>query len=315
MVQAFSSAVSAIGKGGATAGPGGGGSTVAVTSARIPVGQMIVEARQSAMVAQRQLEEDVRRIDEHNAPIREVNERVHSLLKGVSGQDAGTEPIAWMKWFADLQGYALRTSTAEPPPPSTYVEDVPVAFQQQAVPAVSTTTVSAYTSPPPPPNPYYHHHCLGAGTKVQTLQGGRPIEEIRAGDEVLTQDAATGAFRYRPVVTAYHNPPEETFRLDLGGESIVATAIHKFWKAGRGWIMARDVKPGDRLRTVGGAVEVVAVSKDKVQPVFNLRLDGGDDFCVGESGVITHDNSLVKPVDPPFDAVPALAAVGSMRTP
>jgi hypothetical protein len=220
-----------------------------------------------------------------------------------------------MKWFADLQGYALRTSTAEPPPPPTYVEDVPVAFQRQAVPIVSTTAVSAYKSPAPQPIPYYHHHCLGAGTKVQTLRGSRPIEEVRAGDEVLSQDTTTGAFRYRPVVTAYHNPPEETFRLDLGGESIVATAIHKFWKAGRGWVTARDVKPGDRLRTVGGAVEVVAVSKDRAQPVFNLQLDGGDDFCVGESGVITHDNSLVKPVDPPFDAVPTLAAAGPARTP
>jgi hypothetical protein len=132
---------------------------------------------------------------------------------------------------------------------------------------------------------------------------------------VLTQDTADGRFDYRPVVTAYHNPPNETYRLDLGGESIVATGIHRFWKAGRGWVMARDVKPGDRLRTVGGAVEVVAVEKDKVQPVFNLRLDGGDDFCVGESGVLAHDNSFVEAVGSPFDAVPALAAAGPARTP
>jgi hypothetical protein len=150
---------------------------------------------------------------------------------------------------------------------------------------------------------------------VRTLQGSRPIEEIRAGDEVLTQDTSTGAFRYSPVVTAFHNPPEETYRLDLGGESIVATGIHKFWKAGRGWVMARDVKPGDRLRTVGGSAEVVAVSKDRVQPVYNLQLDGGYDFCVGEAGVITHDNSLVDPVDHPFDAVPTLAAADPTRTP
>ena len=75
--------------------------------------------------------------------------------------------------------------------------------------------------------------------------------------------------------------------------------------------MAREVKPGDRLRTIGGTVEVVAVSKDRVQPVFNLKLDGGYDFCVGESGVITHDNSFVEPVEHPFDAVPALAAAST----
>lgn len=159
------------------------------------------------------------------------------------------------------------------------------------------------------------HACFAAGTMVRTLRGGRPIETIRAGDLVLTQDTADGRLDYRPVVTAYHNPPNETFRLDLGKESIVATGIHRFWKAGHGWIMARDVKAGDRLRTVGGAVEVVAVAKDRVQPVFNLQLDGGDDFCVGESRVIAHDNSFVNPVEHPFDGVPALAELATSRKP
>jgi len=60
---------------------------------------------------------------------------------------------------------------------------------------------------------------------------------------------------------------------------------------------------------------VVAVTKDKVQPVFNLQLDGGDDFCVGELGVIAHDNSFVEPVEHPFDGVPALADLGTSAKP
>ena len=38
----------------------------------------------------------------------------------------------------------------------------------------------------------------------------------------------------------------------MGGETIVATGIHRFWKAGKGWTMARDLKAGDRLRMIGG---------------------------------------------------------------
>ena len=47
----------------------------------------------------------------------------------------------------------------------------------------------------------------------------------------------------------HHNRPKPTLRIDLGDEAIVATPIHRFWKAGRGWAMARDLKPGDTIRT------------------------------------------------------------------
>ena len=36
----------------------------------------------------------------------------------------------------------------------------------------------------------------------------------------------------------------------MAGESIAATGIHRFWKAGNGWTMARDLKPGDRIRAL-----------------------------------------------------------------
>ena len=114
------------------------------------------------------------------------------------------------------------------------------------------------------------------------------------------------ALGYRPVVGVYHNPPNATFRIDLGNETIVATGIHRFWKAGQGWAMARELKPGDRLRTIGGIAMVKSVEPDKVQPVFNLQIADGDSFFVGEQGVLAHDNSIVNPTDKPFDGVPVL---------
>ena len=51
----------------------------------------------------------------------------------------------------------------------------------------------------------------------------------------------------------------------------MATGIHRLWKAGQGWVMARDLKAGDRLRTIGGIAEVRSVEPDRVQPVFNLQ--------------------------------------------
>ena len=147
---------------------------------------------------------------------------------------------------------------------------------------------------------------LCRGNLVRTLDGIRPIESIREGDPVLTQNTTTGALGYQPVVAVYHNPPNATFRIELGNESVVATGIHRFWKAGQGWAMARDLKPGDRLRTIGGIAQVKAVEPDKVQPVFNLQIADGDNFFVGDQGVLAHDNSIVSPTEKPFDGVPAI---------
>ncbi|AMV39995.1 polymorphic toxin-type HINT domain-containing protein [Planctomyces sp. SH-PL62] len=267
---------------------------------QIPVEQMMAEARASALMARRQLESDVAQIEAQNAPRREVNERASAVLKRVSGADLGDDREKWMAWAVDLEGYVLPQKSASEPPP-TYVEDVPIAFQPQAT-FTRTGSLLGYE---------LRHSCFAGGTMVRTLQGLRAIESIRPGDQVLSQDTTTGKLDYRPVVTVYHNPPNETFKIDVGRETVHPTGIHRLWKAGRGWIMAREVQPGDRLRTVGGLVEVSAIEKESAQPVFNLLIAGGDSYCVGELGLIAHDNSFVDPVAKPFDDVPALASATS----
>ena len=66
------------------------------------------------------------------------------------------------------------------------------------------------------------------------MEGLREIEGLRGGDEVITQDPRTGELKYRPLVAVYHNPPNGTLRIEIDGETIVATGIHRFWKAGKG---------------------------------------------------------------------------------
>jgi len=102
-------------------------------------------------------------------------------------------------------------------------------------------------------------------------------------------------------------------RIKLGDDSVVATGIHRFWKAGVGWVMARDLKPGDRLRTVDGTATVASVATETVAPVFNLEVDGGQSFFVGNRGLLAHDNSLVLPVTAPFDAEPDLEETVARR--
>ncbi len=245
--------------------------------------------RASASLAQ-----DIASIERHNDEVRVMNEPLLAILRKVTGQDPGSGREEWRAWWTDQKGYAY-----VPPPASS-----------------KPTIVRYYvTQPTPPPPSMDRHSCFGAGTLVRAATGLRPIEELKVGDRLLTQDAQTGALGFQPIVAVFHNPPNATLHVQIGDETIIATGIHRFWKAGLGWVMARDLKPGDSIRTLDGRLGVVSVESGKVQPVFNLELSTGKSFFVGKRSVLVHDNTTVDPVHRPFDSEPVLASIGSPNSP
>ena len=256
---------------------------------------MMLESQKAAWTAEAQLEADVRAIEAYNAPILDLNRRACQVLAGAVGSDLGEARSAWARWLVDLFGYAYQAqrSTGDEP---TVIEQVPLAYQPQSVsPVVVDQLVSVQL---------YHHSCFAAGTPVRTFDGLRPIETLRVGDQVLTQDPKSGELKYQAIVTVYHNPPNATFRVALDdGEPIVATGIHRLWKAGKGWTMVRELKPGDSLRTLGGLATIKSVEADRTQPVYNLQVADGESYFEGKSGVLAHDNSTINLVPEPFDAV------------
>ncbi len=255
----------------------------------IPIGQMAVEAQKSAAVAQQQLQSDVDAIDQYNRSLSQINDRVIPVLNDISGQNLGPDTAAWQTWLNNLVGFnSLQAS--EPP---TITEDVPLAYQPQPIPLGTFSTVVSVQ----------RLSCFGAGTMVRTLTGSQPIEALKLGDQVLTQSIKTGALAYKPIVGVHHNPPSKTYEIKLGDETIVSSHFHRFWKAGSGWVMARDLKVGDPIRTLNGTVRVTAIEDGKVVRVFNLDVADDADFFVGEVGALAHDNTLPDLREAPFDAV------------
>jgi tetratricopeptide (TPR) repeat protein len=268
---------------------------------QVPVGGMMQDAQRSAQVAEEQLESDVQAIKDYNSPIEEANKRVRQVLTDSTGVDVGGDRVAWEKWLVDLLGFAYVAQMASDSQP-TIIQQVPLSYEPQAAPVVqSNMNVSFSTG----------HSCFGGGTPIRTIDGLHPIESLRIGDQVLTQNPKTGALKYQPVVTVFHNPPNATLRIELDHDSIVVTGIHRLWRARQGWVMARELKSGDTLRTLGGAVEIKSIAKDRKQPVFNLQVADGESFFVGPTGVLAHDNSLINPTPEPFDALP-VASKGTM---
>lgn len=209
----------------------------------------------------------------------ELNARATQALRNITGEGHGQDWAAWKRWWVENRGYAYDPEQDRNPPDWTFF---------QAKPTIASSA---------------HFSCFAAGTPVMSLTGPRAIETIRTGDQVLTQSTDTGALRFEPVLAAYHNAPAPTVRIRFTDTAIVATGIHRFWKPGQGWIMARDLKPGDAVRTLGGLAHVTAVAADRVQPVFNLEVSAGQSFFAGSLGALVHDNSTVEPVRRPFDGL------------
>ncbi len=88
----------------------------------------------------------------------------------------------------------------------------------------------------------------------------------------------------------------------------MSSYFHRFWKAGSGWVMARDLKEGDRIRTLTGTVKVSAIDEGKVVPVFNLDVADDSDFFVGKLGALAHDNTVPNLRELPFDAATTVAS-------
>jgi hypothetical protein len=253
----------------------------ASTQRDVRAAQRLERIRQDNQAQRERLAEDVRAIDATNARIRELNGRVLPILSTLTGRDMGAEPEKWKGWWTDQLGYAFQKQSTSKP---TFTE------------VVDSPSWSASLE------------CFAAGTPVRTIDGPRPIESIQVGDRVLSQDTTTGVLGFQPVLAIHHTPSAATVRVTLDGETIVATGIHRFWRAGQGWATARDLKPGDRVRALGAVVTVKAVEVAPSQPVYNLDVADNHDFLVGKKGLLVHDSNFVKPVPAPFDREPALAS-------
>jgi tetratricopeptide (TPR) repeat protein len=258
----------------------------------IPVGRIERETQIAVASAQSQLERDVAVIENNNSPIRRLNDRVLPILEAVTGNRFGENRREWDSWFADLLG--MSATQAQMTGRET-IEDAVTPQMPQTGPVLAQSVVGQRLVP--------HHSCFARGTLVNTMTGPRAIESVALGDLVLSQHDETGALSFQPVLRTYQNPPNQTRRVELENDAIICTGIHRLWVAGRGWVMARELKPNDQLRTTAGLTKVVSVRADAEQPVFNLRIAEAHSFFVGRAAVLAHDNSDYKSALTPFDAL------------
>ena len=135
--------------------------------------------------------------------------------------------------------------------------------------------------------------CFVAGTKIQTADGEKNIEDIKAGDVVYAYDTESGEKGLKTVQKTFVHNVTELIHVTVNGELIHTTPNHPFYVEGAGFKRADELKVGDRVRLLNGEIKKVdrleAESLKHPVKVFNFRVADWHDYYVGTQGVLVHN--------------------------
>ncbi|MFF3849413.1 ricin-type beta-trefoil lectin domain protein [Streptomyces sp. NPDC002328] len=118
----------------------------------------------------------------------------------------------------------------------------------------------------------------------------RAIRDVREGDQVVAADPGTGRLRAESVTDTFRHDTERLVTIGLaGGSGLDTTAGHKIRTSERGWVLASELRPGDRLLSPDGTLRAVTDVSDRSglapRRVYDLTVDGLHTFYVRSEGV------------------------------
>lgn len=204
---------------------------------------------------------------------------VFHVLKSATGLDLPNESSPWWEWWNRDYAYVVEPEKK-----------------------VYRTSERSYSQPVLVENRYEElqqtrprHECLVAGSLIQTEEGMVPIEQVRVGDRVLSQDSETGEVAWQVVLQTTKRPPEATLAVKTQDGELEATAGHSWWVAGNGWLRTKQLRKGMTLHTLKGTTRIESV-EEKPQPVatYNLIVDGFHTYFVGKERILSYDNTELK---------------------
>ena len=131
---------------------------------------------------------------------------------------------------------------------------------------------------------------------MQTQSGLRTIESIQVADLVLSQNVESGELCLRPVIKTTVRPPMSTLRAVTETGEIQATAGHRWFVSGKGWLMTKELQADMLLHNASGTTRIADVIADPFeQETFNLVVDEFHTYFVGPERVLSYDNSELQP--------------------
>ena len=83
------------------------------------------------------------------------------------------------------------------------------------------------------------------------------------------------------------------YRLRVSGEAIEVTDAHPFYVRHRGWVLAKDLRAGMQLKTLGGdGAELLSIHRiNRTARAYNFTVAGLHTYFVGRSELLVHNSS------------------------
>jgi RHS repeat-associated protein len=149
--------------------------------------------------------------------------------------------------------------------------------------------------------------CFVAGTPIHTIDGLKPIEQIKVGDKVLSYDEKTKQLEYKTVVSTFFGVKTNIVKLKIDGEKATFTTTndHPFYIKARGslsanedkegeWKTAEFLKVGDKILNLDGKwTRILEIEREtKSTLVYNFEVEDNHNYFVGEVGFLSHNCNI-----------------------
>ena len=123
------------------------------------------------------------------------------------------------------------------------------------------------------------------------MNGWKHIEDIKAGDIVLSRNVDNGETGYKNVVRTFIIKAARLVRISLPGGMITSTPEHPFWVKGKGWTQSKDLSLKDIL--VDSSlfdVKIINIEAAEMETaVYNFEVEDWHTYFVGERGILVHN--------------------------
>lgn len=132
--------------------------------------------------------------------------------------------------------------------------------------------------------------CFTRYTEVETSEGVKAIQDIQVGDSVLAFDDSTGRIAMKPVTEVFRWVRDHMIEIFAPDNRIETTEDHPYHTQ-RGWVKAKDLRRGDRMRLAdGGALEVDSTRRRAGKyVVYNFEVGDWHTYFVADARVLVHN--------------------------